>query len=96
MARRKTMTLSITRFIQLAYIIRLLTGMGPLDIINALRSGNLKDSLWEMATGIFSRLEADGISIAVEGVFVTFLLEWFKRMARSKQLIRIGPVRVTV
>jgi len=93
---KKSLTLSITRFIQLAYIIRLLTGMSAMDIINELRSGNLKDSLWNMAINIFNRLEADGISIAVEGVFVTFLLEWFKRMAHSKQLVRIGPVRVTV
>ena len=94
--RKKTLILSVTRFMQLAYILKLVSGMNAVDLINAFRSGSIADTLWDLALGIFARLEADGITIAIEGVFVTLLLEWLRSAVGNKQLLRIGPIRVKV
>ena len=96
MARRKTFTISILRFVYMIYIVRLITGMTPRTIFEKFLTGNIKDELISLALGTLDRLEADGVSIAVEGTFVTFVMQWFKRAIGSKQLLCLGPLRITV
>ena len=95
MARKKTFTISITRFVYLIYIVRLITGMTPRTIFEKFLAGNIKDEMIALAFGTLDRLEADGVSIAVEGTFATFIMEWFRRAIGRKQLLRLGPLRIT-
>jgi hypothetical protein len=95
LAKRKTFTLSITRFVYLIYIVRLITGMTPRTIFEKFLTGNIKDEMIGMAITVMDRLEADGISIAVEGTFSTLIMEWFRRAIGKKQLLRLGPLRIT-
>ena len=95
MAKRKTFTLSITRYIYLIYVVRLITGMTPRTIFEKFLSGNIKDEMISLAMGTLDRLEEDGVSIAVEGVFATFVMEWFRRAIGRKQLLKLGPLRIT-
>ena len=95
MVKRKTFTLSITRFVYLIYVVRLITGMTPRTIFEKFLSGNIKDEMVALAFTTMDRLEADGVSIAVEGTFATLVMEWFRRAIGRKQLLKLGPLRIT-
>ena len=95
MAKRKTFTLSITRFVYLIYIVRLITGMTPRTIFEKFLTGNIKDEMIALALGTLDRLEANGVEIAVEGTFSTLVMEWFRRAIGRKQLLKLGPLRIT-
>ena len=95
MAKGKTFTLSITKFLLFAYIVRLLTGQTPRAILENLMNGNIKDSMIELALSTMDRLEADGVEIAVSGSFAVLIQQWFKRAIGNKQLLKVGPLRIT-
>ena len=92
---KKSFTISILRFVYLIYIVRLITGMTPRTIFEKFLTGNIKDEMIALGLGTLDRLEADGVSIAVEGTFVTFIMEWFRKAVGRKQLLRLGPLRIT-
>jgi len=96
MGKRKTFTLSITKYIYIAYIWRLISGETPRATIERFMQGNLKDQFIQMAMDIIDRLEADGVEIAISGVIATALMTWFRRAVGNKQLLRLGPLRITV
>ena len=96
MARRKAFTISITKYIYMAYIWRLISGETPRATIERFMQGNLKDQFIQMALDVIDRLEASGVEIAISGVIATALLTWFRKAIGSKQLLRLGPLRITV
>ena len=95
MVKRKNFTLSITRFVYLIYVTRLITGETPRAIFEKFVSGNMKDEMIALAFNTMDRLEADGVSIAIEGTVSLLAMQWFKRAVGSKQLIKLGPLRIT-
>jgi len=96
MVRRKSFTISITKYIYMAYIWRLISGETPRATIERFMQGNLKDQFVQMALDVIDRLEADGVEIAISGVVATALMMWFRRAVGSKQLLKLGPLRITV
>ena len=96
MGKRKTFTLSITKYIYIAYIWRLISGETPRATIERFMQGNFKDQFIQMAMDIIDRLEADGVEIAISGVIATALMTWFRRAVGNKQLLRLGPLMITV
>ena len=96
MGKRKTFTLSITKYIYIAYIWRLISGETPRATIERFMQGNLKDQFIQMALDVIDRLEADGVEIAISGVIATALMTWFRRAVGNKQLLRLGPLRISV
>jgi len=95
MAKKKTFTVSITEFVYLIYIVRLITGKTPREIFEDFLAGNIKDSMISLAMDIMARLEADGVSIAIEGSVVTLVKTWFRRTIGRKTLVKLGPLRIT-
>ena len=95
MVKRKTITLSITRFVLLTYMIRLITGKTARAIIEDFLSGSIKESAIDLALTTMDRMEADGVEIAVTGSFAVLIQQWFKKSIGSKQLLKLGPLRIT-
>ena len=95
MARKKTFTVSVTRVMYIAYMIRLITGMTPRALIEQFLGGNIKDTIIEQGMAMLERFEADGVEIVVSGVFATLFMEYFRRAIGRKQFLRLGPLRVT-
>ena len=76
-------------------MIRLITGKTARAILEDFLSGNIKDSMIELALSTMDRLEADGVEIAVTGSFAVILQQYFKSAIGNKQLLKVGPLRVT-
>jgi len=95
MAKGKTFTLSITKFILFAYIVRLISGSTPRALLEKFMQGDIKTSTIELAMTVMDRLESDGVEIAVSGSFAVLIQQWFKRAIGNKQLLRVGPLRIT-
>ena len=94
MAKKKNFTVSITDFVYMIYIVRLITGKTPRTIFEEFLAGNIKESMIQLALDVMDRLEADGVSIAVEGGFVYFVKTWFKKAIGNKTLLKLGPLRI--
>ena len=75
---------------------RLLTGETPRATIERFMTGNIKDTFIATALDTITRLEDSGVEIAISGVMATALLTWFRKAVGSKQLLRLGPLRITV
>ena len=96
MARKKTITLSITKFIYIAYMWRLLFGKTIRQTVEQFTTGSVKDTFVSEALAFIDRLEESGMEIVVSGTLATILLTWFRKAVGSKQLLRLGPLRITV
>lgn len=79
----------------LAYMIRLITGETPRQLLGRFMDGNIKDEFINLALSTMDRIEASGAEIVVSGVIATFFMEWFRRSIGRKQFIKLGPFRVT-
>jgi len=94
MASKKTLSISVLDFVYLMYIVRLITGQSVRGIFEGFLSGSIKDSMIDLAMSVMDRLEADGVTIAVEGSVVLLVKTWFKRAVGSKTLVKLGPLRI--
>jgi len=95
MAKGKTFTLSITKFLLFAYIVRLISGRTPRQLVEDLMAGDVKTWGIDLAMTVMDRIEADGVEIAVSGSFAVLIQQWFKRAIGNKQLLRVGPLKIT-
>jgi ACT domain-containing protein len=96
MARRKTISISLTRLIQLGVVINSITGKTLRQIIEEMLSGNISDNMIALALETLNRIEADGISIVVDIGIKTFVMELIRRSVGRKQVLKIGMLRVTL
>jgi len=92
--RRKYISVSLTRLIQIQMVISAITGKPLTEIVREMLSGNIKDYMIELALNTLDRLEADGFAIVVDAGLKTLVLEIIRSYVGSKQLFRIGPLRV--
>ena len=97
MARRKTVTISVTRLLQISTVIASLTGKSLRQLLEEmLQGGNISDNMIALAMSTLDRIEADGISIAIDIGLKTFFLELVRRSIGRKQVLKIGMLRVTL
>ncbi len=95
MAKGKNFTISITRMVYLIYVIRLISGRTPREIFELMISGDMKSSMITVGMDTLTRLETAGVEIAIEASVVLLAQQWFKRVVGSKQLVKLGPLRIT-
>jgi hypothetical protein len=81
---------------QIAYVVKLLTDSSVRDLIERFRQGSITDAMWSLAMDTVDRMENAGIELAIEGAFVVLIFEWIRSAVGSKQLLRVGPLRVKV
>jgi len=96
MGKRKTISISLTRLIQIQMVLTEVFGKPLTEIVRLMLDGNISDNVIGLAMDTLNRLEADGYNIVVSVGIKIFISEFIRRAVGRKQVLKIGMLRVTL
>lgn len=99
MAQKGKLRISLMELIYIAYIIRMITGTGVIQILQDLltQGGNITDKVLNLAIAILQRIEDEGVEIIVNITVVTYVKEKLIRpMVGRKKILDLGFAILTV